>query len=303
MNDNTTLITQKQELPSIVPQLGSNAIANVLQSKESVEALASIYIAKQMPRNMAEVASKIKTLCAFQGLAQSAFFEYSRGDSSIKGASIHLANACLSAYGNAEAGWRKIGEHIDENGRTVSDCIAFCWDKENNTRREIAFSVPHWRETRKGGYNITSDRDIYELCANMASRRMRACIWAVLPDFLRREAEDMCEKTLASCQRPMSQRIEAMVQRFAGIGVTKEMLEGLLKHKVITCKESEVIYLGNIYNAIESGNTTVDEQFNQGKEEEKKSPAPEEKKKPVFQTKEVKAEPQDDLIFDATLEK
>lgn len=149
MSDNPEqLTTVPAEGLSMIAPLAGNPLANVLSNKESLEALASIYIAKQMPRNMMEVSSKIRQLCSFRHLANTAFFEYKRGDSSISGETIHLANACLTAYGNAEAGWRKIGEHVDEKGRVCSDCIAFCWDKENNIRREIAFSVPHYRDTK-----------------------------------------------------------------------------------------------------------------------------------------------------------
>lgn len=36
------------------------------------------------------------------------------------------------------------------------------------------FELKHWRTTKNGGYKLTDDRDIYELEANMASRRIRA---------------------------------------------------------------------------------------------------------------------------------
>ena len=126
MSDNPEqLTTVPAEGLSMIAPLAGNPLANVLSNKESLEALASIYIAKQMPRNMMEVSSKIRQLCSFRHLANTAFFEYKRGGSSISGETIHLANACLTAYGNAEAGWRKIGEHVDEKGRVCSDCIAF----------------------------------------------------------------------------------------------------------------------------------------------------------------------------------
>lgn len=247
-------------VPMIAP-LAGNPLANVLSNKESLEALASIYIAKQMPRNMLEVSSKIRQLCSFRHLANTAFFEYKRGGSSISGETIHLANACLTAYGNAEAGWRKIGEHVDEKGRICSDCIAFCWDKENNIRREIAFSVPHWRDTKEGGYALSSDRDIYEICANMASRRIRACIWSVLPDFIRQEASEVCQSTLRASDKPLLQRAEDCVIAFSKIGVTKEMLEAYLKHKVEICKESEIVMMIGLFNAIKTGAISKEEAF------------------------------------------
>lgn len=279
MSDNPEqLTTVPAEGLSMIAPLAGNPLANVLSNKESLEALASIYIAKQMPRNMMEVSSKIRQLCSFRHLANTAFFEYKRGDSSISGETIHLANACLTAYGNAEAGWRKIGEHVDEKGRVCSDCIAFCWDKENNIRREIAFSVPHYRDTKNGGYPLTSDRDIYELCSNMASRRIRACIWAVLPDFIRQEAAEACQNTLRSTDTPIAERINGCVIAFSKIGVSKEMLEAYLKHKIETSKESEIVMLIGLFNAIKTGAISKDEAFSN---EEDKSP-----EAPIFKKKE-----------------
>lgn len=278
MSENTeTSMKVPNEGVSIMSTLSGSPLASVLSNKESLEALASIYIAKQMPRNMMDVTSKIRQLCSFRNLASTAFFEYKRGGTTITGETIHLANACLTAYGNAEAGWRKIAEHVDEKGRICSDCIAFCWDKENNIRREIAFSVPHWRDTKEGGYALTSDRDIYEICANMASRRIRACIWAVLPDFIRQEAAEACQATLRSSKKPIEERINDCVFYFSKIGVNKEMLEAYLKHKVETSKESEIIMLIGLFNAIRTGAITKEEAF--ANEEDKTSDDPIFKKK------------------------
>lgn len=122
----------------------------------------------------------------------------------MTGPSIRLAEALIGAWGNAEAGWKEVARHwdpkgADGNGCNVSECLAYCFDKETNVRREIAFSVPHTRdknETDSKGKKtgkmlrvaLDNERDVYELCANMASRRIRACILQVLPGWLTDEA-------------------------------------------------------------------------------------------------------------------
>ena len=45
----------------------------------------------------------------------------------------------------------------------VSTVAAFAWDVETNTRREVVFQVALKRDTRKGSYQLTDNRDIYEL--------------------------------------------------------------------------------------------------------------------------------------------
>lgn len=248
----------------MVQQAGGNALAAVTSNEKVVETLASIFIAKNFPRDLAEVTANMNAACRRVSLAQKAVYTYPRGGSSVEGPSVHLADALLGAWGNAESGWREISRSRDnKKGCMVSECVAYCFDKQTNNKHEISFSVPHWRDTKKGGYPLTDERDIYELCANMAARRRRAAILRVLPAWLVEEALSTTNDTLrhADGNVPLEDLVRRMEAKFSTFGVTRAMLEQKLGHNLQATTRNELVTLGKHYNALEGGHARVDELF------------------------------------------
>ncbi|MBR2314618.1 MAG: hypothetical protein IKA55_07160 [Akkermansia sp.] len=248
------------------------ALAAIQGNAEVMGELASIYIAKSFPRNLNEVTARMRAACSRAALAEVATYSYPRGGQTVTGPSIRLAEALASAYGNIEAGWRELSRHTDAlSGDTFSECEAFCFDKEANIRRKIQFTVPHVRDKKKGTERLTSERDIYENNANMASRRIRACILQVLPGFLVDEALALCEETLNNNNggKPMCDRIREMVARFSELGVTQQMLEEHLEHPLEQCVQAELVRLGRTFNALRDGQVRVSEVFQQSEPERK----------------------------------
>ena len=240
------------------------ALASIASNAEVMGELASIYIAKSFPRNLMDVTAKMRAACSRTALAEAATYAYPRGGQTVTGPSIRLAEALASAYGNIEAGWRELSRHKDHlSGITSSECEAFCFDKESNIRRKIQFTVPHVREKKKGDEALTSERDIYELCANMASRRIRACILQVLPGFLVDEALALCEETLKNSNggKPLADRVRDMAAKFSELGVTREMLEAQLEHSLEQCVHADLVKLGKTYNALRDGHARVSDVF------------------------------------------
>ena len=249
---------------SMLSQPGGGALAAVTSNEKVVETLASIFIAKNFPRDLAAVTANMTAATARVSLAQKAVYTYPRGGTSVEGPSVHLADALLGAWGNAESGWQEISRHKDpKKGCMVSECVAYASDKETNSKHAISFSVPHWRDTRGGGYALTDERDIYELCANMAARRRRAAILRVLPAWLVEEALENCNETLrrADGNKPLPDLIRRMEAKFAGLGVTRAQLEAKLGHNLEATTRNELVTLGKHYNALEGGHARVSELF------------------------------------------
>lgn len=249
---------------AMMSQGGNGALAAVTSNEKVVETLASIFIAKQFPRDLAMVTANMTAATSRVSLAQKAVYTYPRGGSSVEGPSVHLADALLGAWGNAESGWTELNRHKDpKKGCMVSECVAYAFDKETNSKHSIAFTVPHWRDTKKGGYPLTDERDIYELCANMAARRRRAAILRVLPAWLVEEALENCNETLrnADGNKPLPDLIRRMEAKFSGLGVSKAQLEAKLGHKLEATTRNELVTLGKHYNAIEGGHARADELF------------------------------------------
>lgn len=279
MNTTSSQLSQAQGNPfAVQASTGGGALAAITGNAAVTNVLASIWIAKQFPRDLAEVTARMNQSCSRLTLAQSATYAYPRGGTTVEGPSIRLAEALIGAWGNAEAGWKEVGRHwdaqgADGNGCHVSECVAFCFDKETNVRREIAFSVPHTRdrnETDAKGKRtgkmlrvaLESERDVYELCANMASRRIRACILQVLPGWLTEEALEAVGKTLENGdKRPLKDMLRSMEAKFKEFGVTKEQLERNLGHGLEETTKPEMVRLGKVFNSIAEGMVRVRDVF------------------------------------------
>ena len=278
MNTNTTneLTNQAPGNPfAVQASAGGGALAAITGNAAVTEVLASIWIAKQFPRDLAEVTARMNQACSRLTLAQSATYAFPRGGTTVEGPSIRLAEALIGAWGNAETGWKEVARHwdpkgADGNGCMVSECVAFCFDKETNVRREISFTVNHTRDKNEyeGGKKVMkrvaleSERDVYELCANMASRRIRACILQVLPGWLTEEALATTKKALENGDsRPMADIIRSLEAKFREYGVSRAQLESNLGHKLEETTKPEVVKLGKVYNSIADGMVRVKDVF------------------------------------------
>jgi hypothetical protein len=109
---------------------------------------------------------------------------------------------------------------------------------------------------------LTDPRDVYEVTANFAARRTRACILALIPIEVQDLAVAECDKTILEAdKRPRKEQIEEMLRKFNGIGVTGDMLRIRLRHKVAECSEREILGLRKIYTTIADGIGQVGDYF------------------------------------------
>ena len=124
------------------------------------------------------------------------------------------------------------------------------------------FVVAHVRDTKKGQVRLTEQRDIYENNANMAGRRLRARILAILPPDLVEAAVAECKKTLAGDNDiPIADRINKMVASFAKFGVKIDTLEKRLGRKIDTMTTEDICEYAGIYNSLKDGNSSISDWF------------------------------------------
>ena len=117
---------------------------------------------------------------------------------------------------------------------------------------------------RKSGGKITDlvdPRDIYELVANQASRRIRSCILQIIPGDITEEALKACAKSKVAGEGPLEDRIKKMVVAFQAIGVTAEMLEAYMGHELEVTVVDEVTALISIYQTIKDGEAKREDFF------------------------------------------
>jgi hypothetical protein len=259
MSDTTAIQT-------IEPQAPARSAGTAIESERVVaETKGAIFVAKSYPRDVFAARERILAACRRPTLAEAAMYAYPKGGETVTGPSIRLAEAIAQAWGNISFGVREL-EKTDRE--TTYEAQA--WDVEGNIRAYKTFSVPHTRYTKKGSYDLTDPRDIYEVGANQASRRVRACILALIPGDIVEDAVKECERTQENAMGATDQALKNVVAAFGALGVSPRQLETRLGHNLQATIVAEILGLRKIYQAIKDGFTTVEETF-PSPEPEKKS--------------------------------
>lgn len=242
----------------------------MVTSRQAQEVQAAMIVAKRFPRDERESNDRILRACTRRSLAEAAIYEYSRGGTTVTGPSIRLAECVAQSWGNIDFGYVELEQKGGE-----SQVMAYAWDLETNTRQTKVFTVPHKRHTKNGDYPLTDPRDIYEMVANQASRRVRSCILAIIPGDVIDSAVKQCELTLkAGSNVPLEDRIKDMVAKFAEYEVTPEQLRAFIGKNVEAFSEADVVRLGKVYRSLKDGIVGNDYFLNRMKEAPAEAPQP-----------------------------
>jgi hypothetical protein len=267
MSENTVITTKGGPVnPFARAEVAAHINAGTVEIESSraiAEAQGKLVIAKRFPRDEARAYAKIMESCKRKGLADEATYSFDRGGQTVNGPSIRLAEELARAWGNIDYGIRELSR---KDG--VSEMEAYAWDLETNTSSSQKFTVKHWRDTKKGGYAITDERDIYELTANQGARRLRARILAILPPDIVEAALDECKRTLAGDNTiPIADRVRRIVRSFEKYGVTAVMIEARLGHSLDAVLPEEIADLQGIYNSLKNGMSKASDWFGGAKAE------------------------------------
>lgn len=226
-------------------------------SRAIAEAQGKLVIAKRFPRDEVQAYAKAMEACQRPTMAEKAFYSFPRGGQTVEGPTIRFAEELARCWGNIDYGIKELSQ---DEGK--SEMQAYAWDLETNAQSIQNFTNPHQREVGKKMQTLTSLRDIYENNANMATRRLRSRILAILPSWFVEDAIAECKKTLAGQNDlPLVDRVKKMVVQFAKLGVTQEQIEGRLKKKIDTMNADDFVEYVGIYNAIKNGESKISEWF------------------------------------------
>lgn len=274
-------------------QVGVN---NILQSQEMTRAMAEVQarvvVAKQFPRDISLAESRIQASCERKSLAECAEYEYPRGGTKVCGASIKLLEVVAQCYGNIQSGWDCVYRDMENN---ISHCKAFAWDVENNNYYELKFDVPHIREKKGGNEILTNPRDIYELEANQASRRVRRCLETVVPRDLVEQARTWCNQTLSSGVN-IQEGIDNGIQYFKETyGVTLKQLEKYFGMTRQGFNKNQYVQLKKLVNSLRDGLTTIEELFPTVAQEQSLTETPS-VEAPKEEVKKEEPKKQDDIL-------
>lgn len=246
-----------QPLPSEINQ----GVVTIESNRAIAEAQGKLAIAKRFPRNETAAYALARASCQRRTMAEKAFYSYPRGGSTVTGPSIRFAEELARCYGNIDYGIKELSRKGKE-----SEMMAYAWDLETNTVSSQTFTNPHFREVKGSMVELKSDRDIYELNANMAARRLRARILAVLPNWFVEDCIAECRKTLAGKnEEPLIDRVRKLVVQFQKLGVTKEMIEKYIGKKAEEMDTDDVINFIGIYNSLKDKQSSVSDWFEPSK--------------------------------------
>lgn len=237
----------------IIGRSNNYGMAAVEESTSIAEIQAKMILARNFPRNIDTCLEHIKRECENKELAEKATYEFPRGDSVVKGPSIRLVECVARHWGNILSGIKEISS--SEREATVK---AYCWDLETNFADEKVFTVPYVRTTKKSGkIPLTDERDKYETMANMAARRKRACMQAIIPQFVIDEAVEACQRTLE--EEMKGKNIEDVKKsmldafRLKAEWITEASFETVIGKPFDNISTKDIIKLRNLYNAINDG--------------------------------------------------
>ncbi|EDE2222269.1 hypothetical protein EIP31_10545 [Listeria monocytogenes] len=240
-------------------QQGNGVMAHATASREMEEVKGQIFMAQNFPRNQYQAEIRILEACKRLRLAETAIYQYPRGGQKVIGPSIRLAEVLAQNWGNISFGVKELERNDHE-----STAMAYAWDAETNTRTEKIFTAPHKRTTKKGTQMVTDERDIYELVANMGSRRLRACLLSVIPGDIVEAAMQQCNETLRNGggEKPLKDRVGAMLTYLKEqFGVTQSQVEKRFGYKTDSFTEYDLVQTKNIINSIKDGMSKIEDWF------------------------------------------
>lgn len=254
----------RQYQPIAQPPVRHGAVSEatkVEQSRAVAEVQAAVLVAQQNRRIKDIAISEMRDSTAQKSVAEKAFFRFPRSDGVVTGPSIHLARELARCWGNIQYG---ISELRRDDDKGESEMLAYAWDLETNAKNAMTFIVPHKRDTKQGARQLTDMRDIYENNANAGARRVRECIFAVLPAWFKDEASDRCRQTIEHGGGvPLPQRIANSIAAFEEIGISRKQLETKVGSASSAWNAHDLSQLLVIYTSIKNGEINKSEEFDE----------------------------------------
>lgn len=234
----------------------SSGVMSVEAQRATADTQARMAIAKRFPRQIIPAYNKIMEHCSRFGLASKSQYKYQKGGTAIVGPSIRLAEMLAQTWGNIDFGWVELSRNAKS-----SSVMAYCQDLETNTVHRKIFDVEHCYFTKTSGKKyVTDPREVYEIVANNAARRLRSCIIACIPIDILEDAIMKCNETIkaADAKLPLVDRIRKMVRVFAEIGYSQDVLEAAIGKPAENFTPDDIKTCGQYWTALSEGASPSD---------------------------------------------
>ena len=217
---------------------------------------AAVILSRRFPREPYKAYQKILEACNRSSFASKATYSYPRGDTTVKGASVHLARYMAAQYGNIRYGIEVLTE--SDTHRSIR---GFAWDLETNTYvfNDTKFKKLIYR--KKGGWITPDERDMRELTNKHGAILVRNCILQLMPPDYIDDALGICFSIEENKVKKERKKLEqSMVASFAEINVNaKQLCDKYSVDKIAALTNAQVVELRALYRGIKDGHISVAE--------------------------------------------
>ena len=230
--------------------------ADTLEALNRSEIDIQISTAKQYPRSVEQSTRRIMALATIdEETAQECFYSLRRGKgenaSAVEGPSVRLAEIVAASWGNL----RVQSQVVSNDGKFIT-ARGVCHDLETNTA--VSCEVQR-RITDKNGRMFSDDMIV--VTGNAAGAiAFRNAVFKVVPKAVINNTVKAIKAMAMGNSNALEERRNKMLNYFASIGVSKEMVFAYLEVDGIDAIDMEMVMeMLGLVNAIKEGTTTKEE--------------------------------------------
>jgi len=261
-NQNTT--TQSAE-PVEVEVLSSQEAAIALITKAEIDSL--IFRAQQMPRSLKAFVNEALSMATLnEDIADSCAYALPRGNKTVEGPSVRLAEIIASSYGNLRTGSRVIyndGKHITAQG-VVHDLQKNILHTEEVQRSILQHE---WEpdptrpgKNRKTGKMVLMNEDMQTITGRAACAiAYRNAIFKVVPAALIQDIYEKVKEIAKGTEQTLSARRIKAIKYFTDLGIKEAQIFQVLEVKGIEDIDlDKFALLRGMASAHRNGEATLD---------------------------------------------
>jgi hypothetical protein len=272
MNELSTVQPFQSMAPIQPVQVGNNTATAVAIQQAMAEIQCRYMTARMFPRDIVQVEHKVRLSCERYGVASVAQYALPIGGKAVRGPSIRLAEVLAQCYGNLDIGKEVTGSGNDSEGR-YTDIKIFALDLESGVRITETVRCYHYRVSKKDGAvhkTLLTDQGELERSFSMhTSKRLRECIFRVLPRDVIDKAVSWCSQTVQKGDgvKPLLERVKGMVLEYERQGITRSQLEKKVGCAIDLWTPVQFEDMLAIFRSIRDGHASADEFFSDTKQE------------------------------------
>lgn len=254
-------------LPTTSSDLGTVSV----QTREQTEIQAIVVSAKKFPRDESLCYTQAIKSFKRKSMADSAMYSFPRGGQTVTGCSVNAAREIARCWKNLHYGLRIV--QLDSEQVHIK---GFCYDAESNVHVEAEdrFAKKIQRKKKDYATGVTKtewveadERDLRELINKRGSILIRNCILQIVPpdvveDCMKEARKTMQQSASGELKANREDTIKKLCLEFDALGVSTEMLEDYLGHKLALVTNDELVNLRVVFSSIRDGNSKREEYFN-----------------------------------------